>query len=209
MTTPRRPRFAELLDWLEQRLPPDEARALADRLDAAGAASQADLAWLRSFLQASRSVKLAAPPPEVRQALRQRFAEHAQARPQPGLFERLVAALSFDSRAQAAAAGVRSATSEGQQRQLIYTSRAAEIALNIQPQPSGQAFTVSGQVFPLGDVEPDAFSLQLLQDAAEVALALSDELGEFSFPSVPGGEYELVLSTGRFEIIIPGVRISD
>ena len=31
------PRFSELLDWLEGRLPPEEAQALAERLETAEA----------------------------------------------------------------------------------------------------------------------------------------------------------------------------
>src|SRR5512134_3881534 len=102
-------RFSELLDWLEGRLPPDQAQAVAKRLEIADAATRADLDWLRLFLQARQSVQFSSPPPSVRETLKGRFAAYAGARQPPGLFQRLLATLTFDSRAQVATAGLRSA----------------------------------------------------------------------------------------------------
>ncbi len=201
------PRFSEMLDWLEGRLPPDEARSVAERLQAADAATQADLDWLRSFLQASRSVRLASPPPSVRETLMRRFAARAESRQPPGMFQRWAAVLTFDSRTHAATPGLRSATTDGLERQLIYTTGAAEIALNIQPRLPGPSFTVSGQVFPTAGVPANAFSFQLLRGEAEVALTTPDDLGEFTFQSLPAGEYELVVSAGQFEVVIAPLQL--
>src|SRR5215216_6328064 len=99
------PRFSELLDWLEGRLPSDKAREVAERLQTTDAATLADLDWLRLFQQARQSVQFASPPPKVRETLKQRFAE---ARQPPGFFQRLLANLTFDSHAQPATAGLRS-----------------------------------------------------------------------------------------------------
>jgi hypothetical protein len=200
-------RFSELLDWLEGRLPPDQARAVAEHLETADAATQADLEWLRLFLQARQSVQFAYPPPSVRETLKQRFADHVQARQPPGLFQRWLATLTFDSRAQAATAGLRSVADEGPQRQLIYATEAAEIALSIQPTLPDKNFTVTGQIFPVGDTSAHAFSIQLLRDAQEVGLATADELGEFTFANLPAGEYEMVASAGQYEVIIPSLRL--
>src|SRR5687767_12859969 len=175
------PRFSDLLDWLEGRLPADKARVVAERLQSADAATQADLDWLRLFLQARHSVQFASPPPSVRERLRQAFAAYAEAREPPGPFQRWLATLTFDSRAQPVTAGVRSAAEEGQQRQLIYTTEAAEIALTVQSILPDKNFIVTGQIFPMGDTPTHTFSIQLLHDAGEVALATTDELGEFTF----------------------------
>src|SRR5512132_359395 len=126
------PYFSELLDWLEGRLLPDDARAMAERLQSADAATQADLEWLRLFLQARQSVQFASPPASVRETLKQRFAAYAEAREPPSPFQRWLAILTFDSRAQPVTAGLRSAAEEDQQQQLIYTTEAAEIALTVQ-----------------------------------------------------------------------------
>ena len=202
-------RFSELLDWLEGRLPPDQAHALAERLETADAATQADLEWLRLFQQTRQSVRFATPPPGVRETLKQRFAAYAEARQPPGLFQRWLATLTFDSRAQPAAAGLRSAqrADQGPQRQLIYTTEAAEIALTIQPGLPDKNFIVSGQIFPAGDIPAHTFSIQLLHDVQEVGLAAADELGEFTIADLPAGEYEMVVSAGQYEVVISSLRL--
>jgi hypothetical protein len=201
------PTFSELLDWLEGRLPPDKARAMAERLQSADAATRADLDWLRLFLQTRQSVHFASPPPGVRETLRLAFAAYAEAREPPDPFQRWLATLTFDSRAQPFTAGLRSAVEEGQQRQLIYTTEAAEIALTIQSILPDKNFIVTGQIFAMGDTPTDAFSIQLLRDAQEVALAATDELGEFTFTDLPAGEYNIVVSAGQYELVIPSVLL--
>ncbi len=126
---------------------------MAQRLEAADAATQADLDWLRLFLKARETVQFVSPPRGVRETLKQRFAAYAEARQPPGLFQRLLATLTFDSRAQPATAGFRSVPDVGQQ-QLIYTTEAAEIALTVHPTLPNKNFTVTGQIFPPGIFPP-------------------------------------------------------
>lgn len=199
--------FSELLDWLEGRLPPEEAQALAERLETADPATQADLDWLRLFQQARQSVQSATPPPSVREKLQGRFAAYAETRQPPGLFQRLLAMLTFDSRAQPMTAGLRSVADDTEQRQLIYTSEAAEIAVTTQPTLPDKNFTVSGQIFPLRDTPANAFSIQLLKDAREVGLVSADELGEFTFANLPAGEYSMVASAGEYEVVISSLYL--
>jgi len=203
------PRFSELLDWLEGRLPPDKARAVAEHIQAADPATQADLDWLRLFLQARQSVQFASPPIGVRETLRRDFAAYAEAREPPGPFQRWLATLTFDSRAQPVTAGLRSAqrAAEGPRRQLIYTTEAAEIALTVQSILPDKNFIVTGQIFPMGDTPTDTFSIQLLRDAWEVALAATDELGEFTLADLPAGEYDIVVSAGQYEVVIPSLHL--
>ena len=198
------PRFSELLDWLEGRLPPDKARDVAERLQTADAATQTDLDWLRRFQQARQSVQFALPPPSLRETLIQRFAE---ARQPPGPFQRWLATLTFDSRAQPVTAGLRSTVEEDQRRQLIYITKAAEIALTIQSILPEKNFIVTGQIFPRRDTPTHAFSIQLLRDAEQVALSAIDELGEFIFSDLPAGEYDIVLSTEQYEVVIPSLHL--
>lgn len=197
-------RFSELLDWLEGRLPPAEAQAVAERLETADTATQADLDWLRLFQQARQSVQFASPPPSVRETLIQRFAE---ARQPPGPFQRWLATLTFDSRTQPVTAGLRSAVEESQRRQLIYITKAAEIALTIQSILPEKNFIVTGQIFPRGDTPTHTFSIQILRDAEEVALSATDELGEFTFSDLPAGEYDIVVSTEQYEVVIPSLHL--
>jgi hypothetical protein len=201
------PLFSELLDWLEGRLLPDKARAVAERLQIADAATQADLDWLRLFLQARQSVQFSSPPPGVRETLRQGFAAYAEAREPPGTIQRWLANLTFDSRAQPVTPGLRSAAQEGQRRQFIYTTEAAEIALTVQSILPDKNFIVTGQIFPVGDTPTHTFSIQLLRDAWEVSLAVTDELGEFTFADLPAGEYDMVVSARQYEVVIPSLQL--
>jgi hypothetical protein len=211
MNDSNNPHFSELLDWLEGKLPPAGAQAVAQRLEAADTATQADLDWLRLFLQASQAVQFSSLPASVRETLKERFAAYAEARQPPAFFQRLLAALTFDSRAQPATAGLRSVqrADETQSRQLIYTADAAEIALSIRPTLPDQSFIVTGQIFPTGDIPAHAFSIQLLRDVREVGLAAADELGEFAFPNMPAGEYDMVVSTEEYEVMIHSLRLQQ
>src|SRR3954470_23139952 len=101
--------FARLIDWVEGRLSAEEAHAVAEQVAAADAAVQADVGWLRAFLDASASIVLAAPPPQVHALLKRQFEAYARSRSQPGLLRQLVAALTFDSGLNPHLAGVRGA----------------------------------------------------------------------------------------------------
>jgi hypothetical protein len=200
-------RFSELLDWLEARLPPDQAQAVAKHLETADAGTKADLEWLRLFMQARQLVQLTSPPPRVRQSLNQSFADYIQARQPPGLFQRLLATLTFDSGAQAATAGLRSLADEGPQRQVIYATEAAEVALTIQTALPTKNYIVTGQIFPVADIPAHSFSIQLLRDIQEIGMASADELGEFTFANLPAGDYEMVVSAEQYEVVISSLHL--
>ena len=70
----RRLDFAQLVDWVEGRLPEEEARALEARVEAADTATLADVAWLQAFALISENAVIASPPPELRETLIERFA---------------------------------------------------------------------------------------------------------------------------------------
>ncbi|MFN8454147.1 MAG: hypothetical protein U0401_05645 [Anaerolineae bacterium] len=200
--------FARLLDWVEGKLTEEEAAATAAAVAGADETTQATAAWLREFIQLSTNTVLASPPPETRELLMRRFEAYRQKREQPGLLQRLIAALTFDSGMQPATAGLRAAAAQAAPRQLIYSTDAAEIALNIQPRPFDQLLNVSGQIFTTRAAAPDTFSIQLLRDAVEVSLTTSDELGEFFLEGVPAGVYEMILSTAQVEITIKPIELS-
>lgn len=207
MTNYGRPTFAQLLDWLEGRLPEEEAVALSEQVELADEKTRADLAWIRSFLEASTALRLARPPDKVRDVLRRRFDARAETRQSPDLFQRFVAALTYDSNVASAAAGIRSAASEGLQRQFIFTTEVAEVALNVRPRSGEEQFDLLGQVFPLTTVPLEQLSIQLLQNSVEAGLTTADDLGEFSFPGVQAGDYEVVVSAEQFEIVLKPVHL--
>ncbi len=220
-----RPTFERMLDWLEGRLSTEDAATVAAQIDTAsqttvdGKSLQADADWIRAFLRVRSEIVLEAPPPQVRTRLTQEFAayasqrsaRHEQDESQPSLFARIVATLTFDSGLQPMLSGARAAQTSAA-RQLIYTTPAAQIAVNVQPSARHMDFSLSGQILPTGDVQPNGFSIQLLQrlddhNADSKGTTTADEFGEFAFDRVAPGEYRLVLTADPLAILIDSVTI--
>jgi hypothetical protein len=198
--------FERLADWAEGRLPAEEARAVEEDLAAAGEDARAAAGWLRAFFRVSEGIVLDEPPAGARDELVRRFEEYAEGRRQPEPLRRLVATLSFEGGAQAAF-GVRSAASGESQAQLVYTTGAADIALDIRWRPGDGSLDLDGQVFPTDATGPDDFSVQLLSGATEVGTTATDALGEFAFRAIEPGEYQILVSSGRVEILISPLKL--
>ncbi|HUF39505.1 MAG TPA: hypothetical protein VMN57_13350 [Anaerolineales bacterium] len=209
MTSAETPPFSRLLDWLEGRLDETDARELEDRLRSADPAAEADLDWLRAFLDSAEAARATTPPPEVRRDLVQKFTAFARERRAPGLFDRLVAALTFDSALASAPAGIRSVHTEGKQRQLIYETDLAEIALNIFPNSDDENLTLSGQIYPRRSLELVGLSVQIIDPdgPAQKGLTTSDDLGEFMLEGIPPGRYAILISSDGFEIALPEIHL--
>lgn len=200
--------FARLLDWLEGKLPDEEAQEISRQMEDADEESRVNLAWLQRFQQARQNIQLDRPPALVRAALQERFQAFSESRQEPGFFQRLAAILTFDSRAQMVTAGIRSAAAEGQQRQLVYATEAAEIVLNLWLSGDNGHVNIAGQIFPLNEnLDPADFLVQLLQDTVEFGLTVTDDLGEFSFDEIPSGQYELIAGNDQVEIVVTSVMV--
>lgn len=193
------PDTAQLLDWLENRLPTAEAAALAQAVQA-DPQLQEQAAWLREFLQLSAGVVLADPPAQVSQAARAAFAAYAQGKRPPGILQTLSALLTSDSWQRLSLAGVRNVTLHTAPRQLIYSSDAADVALNVHAQSGSQGIELDGQIFPLDDSDLAGFVVQLLREGVELRLTASDAAGKFNLAGLPPGQYELVISGDQAEI---------
>lgn len=199
--------FARLADWAEGRLIEEEAQVVGEQVAKADEATRANAAWLRAFTQVSKDTVLASPPPEMREGLRTRFEAYAEERRQPGPLRRLVAGLTFDSGSRTALAGVRTAAMRGSQRQLVYSTDVADIALNIQKRSVDRNLDLSGQILPGDDLAPDSFSVQLLSGTKEIGITTTDELGEFAFQAIAPGKYEILLSSDEVEIIMSPIEL--
>ena len=192
-----------LADWADGRLPEEEARAVEARLAEADDATRADAEWLRAFSRASRDVVLKDPPADQRAELASVFKAYAEGRRRPGPLKRFVATLASGGGLQPLA-GVRAAAAQESQGQLVYTTEAADVALNFRRRNGN--LDLDGQVFPNDDDEPEAFAVQILRGVEEVATTATDELGEFAFEGVAPGEYQILLSGERVEILISPVE---
>jgi hypothetical protein len=206
MRDPGKISFERLVDWVEGRLSEEDTRAVEEQVAVAGEATLDQVEWLRAFVRVSEDVDIDSPPRKVRGELIRRFAAYTGDRQTPSLLQRLVATLSFDSGLQPAF-GVRSAgAQEAAQRQLVYTTDAAEIALNIRPHPRSVHLDLDGQVFPTEDADPASFRVQLLSDTDKADLT-TDQFGEFGFESVAPGAYQILVSSERVEILISPIEL--
>ena len=199
--------FSQLVDWVEGRLPEEEARTVEEQMVVADRATLADVAWLRKFARATEDSVLESPPPEVRSELIARFKGHAEGQRPPGLQKRVVATLTFDDGLRPAV-GVRSAGAHGTRRQLVYSAEALDVALNLLPRARDNKYDLNGQVLSHSDSELGSFSVQLLRSETELAITATDDLGSFAIESIPPGVYEIVLSSERVEVSITPVELN-
>lgn len=192
--------FEKLVDWVEGRLSNTEAEQVSEQI-AADKALQADVDWIRTFHKVSDQTVWEAPPVEVRGYLSNRFAAYAAQNRPPTLWERLVATLKYDSQLQLATAGFRSAASPTE-RQLVYQTDRADVALTIQQHPPDELFSIMGHILPIVTPTPNLYSVQLLQGAFERGFTATDEIGEFVFEGLPKGVYELAIHHDQYEMVI-------
>jgi hypothetical protein len=199
--------FARLADWVEGRLSEQEARAIEEQVAVADSATRADVAWLRAFARVSEDTVIASPPSRVREELIERFQAYAEGKQHPGLLQRLVATLTFDSTLRPAL-GMRAAAAPEAQRQLVYSTDAADVAVHVRPRPHDGLIDLNGQIFPLNGTDSGTFGVQLLEGTSEVATTATNELGEFTFEAVSPGVYEVIASSERVEIRVPNVELN-
>jgi hypothetical protein len=203
----KRVEFGRLVDWVEGRLPEDEARAVEEQVARADSRTLADVAWLRKFVKATDNAVLESPPREVRDALIARFEAYANGQRTPGLLKLVLASLTFESDLRPAV-GLRTAGAQQARRQLVYSAGAFDVALNLRSRVPDENLVLDGQVLPREDQELKPFSVQLLYGGTELGLTATDELGSFALRDIPPGVYDIVLSTDEEEISIAPVDLS-
>jgi len=195
--------FERLVDWIEGRLSPEESAEVAAIVENADAEAQNMVAWLRAFNRVSQQTTLL-PPERMHEQLVAHFANWAaeRKRNQPGLWQRIQAALTFDSGSQLTLAGARNTGLETSQRQLIYSSELGDITLFVQERPYDPHLDLNGQVFPTSTASGDILTVQLLANDEEVEATLTDDLFEFAFTAVPRQSYTLIIRGHQTEIAI-------
>jgi hypothetical protein len=203
----KRVEFGRLVDWVEGRLPEDEARAVEEQVARADSRTLADVAWLRKFVKATDNAVLESPPREVRDALIARFEAYANGQRTPGLLKLVLASLTFESDLRPAV-GLRTAGAQQARRQLVYSAGAFDVVLNLRSRVPDENLVLDGQVLPREDQELKPISVQLLHGGTERGLTATDELGSFALRDIPPGVYDIVLSTDEEEISIAPVDLS-
>lgn len=186
-----RPTPADIFDWIEGRLAPERAQAVAEHV-AVDPAAAATAAWFERFLRDADRLRLERPPAELSQRLRDLFRDGAAA-PGPRWSS---ARLLYDTR-EAKVAGMRSAD----------TLDAAHLAF----QSDAGRFVV--EVRPSGPGLVDLIGLLLLEDPAEgVDLSLCEDGAVRRMVRVaPDGRFELrdvPETVDELRFVAAGVQVS-
>jgi hypothetical protein len=200
------PTIEELLDWLEGRSSEEEAQRVAAYVATAEGSVQADVAWLRNFLEISRSTESVEPPAILTERLERRFAALARDRRPPSLRERLIATLQFDS-GMSLARGVRATAATSHQRQFLFETTQATVICTVQRRED-DLVDLLGQVLPEAESEAELTRVSLLKENLEFDSTITDDLGEFTLNAIPYGQYDMVLDSVQYEIMIPSIDLS-
>jgi hypothetical protein len=186
--------FTELADLAEERS--TSAEALQHLAACTHCSSQ--LQAIRQTVGLMKSDAAEDAPAEVIDNAKRIFRQ-GKVRHEPSLVARVVAALTFDSFTNEPAFGLRSATSSG--RQLVYSTQTADIDLRVAPED--EKWMVAGQILG-SDCASGEVKLEGNDFAASAEL---NELCEFSFQSVPDGDYKLVVRMAGLIIETPQIEL--
>jgi hypothetical protein len=184
--------FVELVDWLEDRLAPAEARQIAAAV-AADSALREVVAWLQEFRCLAGDIVLAAPPPSLRPALEALFEAHHAGGREADVWRCYDARLAGDSL-------------DGAERRLFYASPVGHVTLVMRQRRRDAHFDLYGAILPLGD-ELASFAVELQQGGRTVRLLASDRWGEFTFRGLAAGRYQLVVSGEGAELAISDLQL--
>ncbi|NJM39495.1 MAG: hypothetical protein HC853_01340 [Anaerolineae bacterium] len=202
------PSFLKLLDWVEGRLTEQDAATIAEAIAHADPETQGTVQWMRALQAVSSRMVLKPLPQRHRQDLVRLFREQAEEGKKPGFLRSLLATLTFDSRWQVATAGVRALNGLSDQRQVVFSTDAAEVIISIHPSRDGDKLEMLGQVMSAEPSDTEKFLVQLLQNDVEFQNTQADPLGEFVFEKVPPGSYSLIVRTKHLEIQTPPVDLN-
>lgn len=203
---PTPPEFAQLVDWIDGRLPEAEASRLSQLIERADDRTRATVAWLRAFRGARRFAPLATPSASARAGALRAFAERASANAAPDLLRRIIATLAPTPKF----AAVRSAGARADQQRLTFNADGFDVVVEVQARREDGLFDINGQVFvPEDNGEAAAnITVQLLRDQAESGMTATHEFGEFAFEGVAAGDYAIVLRAQRVEIEVAPLALS-
>jgi hypothetical protein len=191
--------FRQMADYLEGDLPLDKRVDLEAHVAGCSHCSD-ELTRLEDILELMRTDDNQDAPSSVINRAVDLFRSRTVLVPtSTGLRRRVLAVLHFDSARLGPAFGMRSGRPRA--RQFLFSSNMNEIDLRIEP--TGQAWTVSGQV--LGESTTGGVAvLQGVEGTSEAAL---NEMSEFTLSPVQTGTYKLILNLTDLDVEIDEIRI--
>lgn len=186
----------KILDWLEGRLDSAEIATLRTQMNVT---DEKSLSWYEKFLERIDGIVLGNVPEKTRSAIRSEYSEST-----PSVWRQIQAVLSYDSwnlELGNALNGVRASQQMSQTRQLMFSSSDYNVAIDVTP--SSHQFDIDGQIIPTSDDDEteDFFVVQLIRDEQSVQIVASDDIGEFELKNVDTGQYQLVCTGERDELV--------
>ncbi|MFO7633710.1 MAG: zf-HC2 domain-containing protein [Caldilinea sp.] len=191
--------YERLVDRAEGRLARTQTAALDEHL-AGCVRCREEAARIERMVAAMRhDESIDAPPALVARAVALFRARAVE--PAPSLFQRLVAALSFENTALTPAFGLRSSGSG--ERQMIFTANEYDVDLRMAAGEAG--WVISGQLLGAAATSGAA---TLANEAASQTVVLGEEL-TFAFPLVAAGRFVLTLRFDQIEFVVEEIVVGD
>lgn len=185
----RRPTFTEIVDWMEGRLPSNQARDVAAAVAEDDASADA-AAWVAEFLATAERLQLEAPPPDLRGRLRALFDDPARDVSE-GAWNR--ARLLYETgRSGAARTG-----GSGAERHLAFEFDAGRFVLVVGPASPGYV-ELRGQVFVA--TVPGPADITLVEQGVVRGRTRSAADGRFGFALAPASVDELRIAVGGLRV---------
>jgi hypothetical protein len=150
------------------------------------------------------------PPAETIARAKALFSEIRRTKPaSEGLWsklQRVIADLTFDSRPQAALAGLRGASTS---YQLSFQSELGEVDMEVEAPSPAHATTwrIMGQISATEGQRADVIALASSGSFAPFASAVVDEHGVFTLSTSPG-KYDVLISMQDALMVVPGIELS-
>jgi hypothetical protein len=197
--------YENLVNYLEERLSVEERSEADAHLALACESCGRHLALLRKAFETVKGDHTTPPPASVLKRALDIPLTHPRPQ-QPGTWQRLVAALSFDSHLQLSSALTRGAAKE---RQMLFNAEQIDIDLKIS---SGRgSHDLLGQI--LGELQRgnavSAF-VSLQNNSGQILRATeTDSLGQFAFHEISSGVYDLIFDLQSQEIAVNGLEVGN
>jgi hypothetical protein len=200
--------FQQLLDYLDGRLHPAAAEAVAAHLASGCTQCESDRAWYQQVKLVAAGDDSIEPPPWVLKRALRVFELPKVQKSMAGRVGRVLASLVFDSLSQPALGGARSPGVEG--RQLLY--RAEDYSIDLQVASSDQrSAEVTGQILREGELKFESVAglkLDLIRQGGKTLSAVTNAQGEFTIAAVDFGSYDLQVEVKDASITIVGLPVA-
>ena len=199
--------FERLVDYLDGLLDAASAEAMAAHLASGCPECVAGRDWYERVISITTSDDTIEPPPWVLKRALRIFENAPSQGSAPARVRRLVASLIFDSLARPSMAGAR--LMKPDDHQLLYRADDYSIDLQVALQ-GGSRFDLTGQILKEGEYMFESVAglqLALISKGEAIGSAITNEIGEFSFPAIEGGHYEMRIEAGEITITIAALNI--